>query len=192
MSMNVVLMASGTGSNAINLLNYSKQLSRTKIVGIIVNKKDSPLLEKNLNIPVILIPKYKNQTTAEHEKKILNKINELNGEFICLCGYMCLLSKNFIDYFYDDQLKVAKIFNIHPSLLPAYKGKDAYQQAFSDDAKTSGVTVHFVDDKMDNGKIFIQKSFIRESNDTIETFINKGKKIEWEIYPKVLDWMEKQ
>lgn len=188
--MNVVLMASGAGTNAINLIHYSKKLQNVKIVGIIVDKKSSGLLKSELGVPVYLIDKKKSMGQLEHEELIILKIKELQGHFVLLCGYMRVLSLGFLKYFYDHGLGQNRVLNIHPSLLPKYKGAHAYQEAYSSGDPFSGVTIHFVDEGMDTGKIFEQMTFARDLNDSFEDFVLKGKNLEWQIYPKVLDWLE--
>lgn len=188
--MNIVLMASGNGSNVVNLVNYSKHLMNVTIVGIIVDRKSSALLNIKFNIPVYFIEKKKSMNSIEHESLILEKVKELNASFILLCGYMRILSPYFLNHFYDDELKQNRVFNIHPSLLPKYVGAHAYHDAYISGDSESGVTVHFVDEGMDTGTIFKQIAFPRLETDSFDDFVNKGKAIEWEIYPYVLDWLE--
>jgi phosphoribosylglycinamide formyltransferase-1 len=84
-------------------------------------------------------------------------------------------------------LKLNRVVNIHPSLLPSFPGKNGYGDAFDYGVKVSGVTVHFVDDGIDTGPILLQESFVRDSNDTLESFKTKGLELEHLIYPKALD-----
>jgi len=187
---NVILMASGTGTNAINLINYAKKLSNVKIVGIIVDKKDSKLITDNLSVPVYLIKKYKNETAEDYDTKIIEKINELNGEWVLLCGFMRILTPKFIRTFHDNKLNKSKIINIHPSLLPKYKGAHGFKDSYDSGDSVCGVTLHFVNEELDAGEIFMQSTFERFVDDSFENFIKKGKEIEWSLYPKFLDWLE--
>ena len=187
---NVILMASGTGTNAINLINYAKKLSNVKIVGIIVDKKDSKLITDNLSVPVYLIKKYKNETAEDYDTKIIEKINELNGEWVLLCGFMRILTTKFIRTFHDNKLNKSKIINIHPSLLPKYKGAHGFKDSYDSGDSVCGVTLHFVNEELDAGEIFMQSTFERFVDDSFENFIKKGKEIEWSLYPKFLDWLE--
>lgn len=187
---NVILMASGTGTNAINLINYAKKLNNVKVVGIVVDKKDSKLLTENLSVPVYLIKKYKNETAEDYDTKIIEKINELNGEWVLLCGFMRILTPKFIRTFHDNKLNKSKIINIHPSLLPKYKGAHGFKDSYDSGDSICGVTLHFVNEELDAGEIFLQSTFERSVDDSYENFIKKGKEIEWSLYPKFLDWLE--
>jgi phosphoribosylglycinamide formyltransferase-1 len=188
--MNILLMASGTGSNALNLLEYSKTLKDCQIKAIITDKKSSPLNSLDLAVPVYYIPKKKNMDVRTHEELILKKIGPLKIDAVFLCGYMKLLSSNFLNEFYSTELKKNAVFNIHPSLLPKYPGSHAYERAFEAADTYSGVTVHFVDEGMDTGEIIFQERFERTNTDTLSTFILKGKQIEWQIYPKLINWLK--
>lgn len=187
---NVVLMASGTGTNAINLLNYSKKLQYTKVVGIIVDKKESKLLSQKLDVPVIYIPKYKNISVEEFEQRIVNKIQELEGNWVLLCGFMRVLGSTFLSAFTEKKSNRSRVINIHPSLLPKYKGMNGFKDAFISGDKEAGITLHYVNEELDAGEIFLQQKFLREDTDTFDSFVAKGKKVEWELYPKFLDWLE--
>lgn len=183
-------MASGTGTNAINLINYAKHLKNVKIVAIIVDKKDSQLLTQKLSVPIYLIKKYKNETAAEYDQKLIDKINELKCEWVLLCGFMRILSPQFINAFYDHALNKSKIINIHPSLLPKYKGAHGYNESFVSGDEICGITLHFVNEELDAGEIFMQATFERSTDDSFESFVKKGKEIEWSLYPRFLDWLE--
>ena len=171
---------SGNGSNLKSLIQFS-------------NKKNSPIsikliISDNLNAKglkfgkIFKIPNkvfnYKNKSITE--KKIISEIKNKKIEIICLAGFMKILSKNFIKNFNG------KILNIHPSLLPKYKGLNTHQRAISNNEKYSGCTVHLVNSQLDSGKIIIQKK-VRISKD--ETAKSLAKKIliqEHRLYPKAI------
>lgn len=184
---NISVFASGTGSNALNLIEASRTRSDVFVTSIIVDKADSPLpaivKEKYPFIPVHLI-EMKGMTKTAYEEKILSVLEENGTNWIFLAGYMKLIGPTLLKAFSD------RIFNIHPSLLPAYPGKDSYQRAFADGVKESGVTIHVVDAGMDTGPVLLQKSFQRVDSDSLQDFINKGKAIEWELYPMVFDKLD--
>lgn len=186
----IALMASGTGTNALNLIEAVKAYSSFNIELLIVDRKDSPLLKTKLPIKVKYIPKTKGMPIEIHESKIINELKKHDIHFILLCGYMKLLSENFIKEFSDHSLNHSKIFNIHPSYLPFFKGAHAYEEAFNSGFEFSGVTVHLIDQNMDEGKILFQEKFFRSENDTFESFKQKGREIEYKIYPKVFNWIE--
>lgn len=190
--MNVILMASGSGTNAINLIKHAQKLKKVKIVGLIVDKPNSPLNHIQIDVPVFLIPKLKSDTSKDHETHVIEKIKSLQGDWILLCGYMRILTPHFLKSFYDPQLNKYRIINIHPSLLPKYKGSQAYLDAFNAGETQSGVTVHYVNEELDAGEILFQESFPRDQNDTFDSFVQKGKALEWKLYPQFLDWLENQ
>jgi len=186
----LVLMASGTGTNAINLISHAKNLDNVKIVGIIVDNKKSKLLTETLSVPVYFIKKLKSETKEEYDQKLINKIMELNAEWILLCGFMRILSPHFIQAFYDEKLKKAKIINIHPSLLPKYKGAHGYLDSYQSGDEICGVTLHFVNEELDAGEIFLQMGFKRDLSDNFDSFVAKGKAVEWKLYPQFLEWLD--
>ena len=141
---------SGTGSNLKSLIKFSKTKISPIIIKLIVsnNKKAKGLkYSTQYNIQKKIV----NFNNNFSENKILNYINEKNIKFICLAGFMKILSKNFIRKF------KGKIINIHPSLLPKYKGLNTHKRALKNKEKFSGCTVHYVTNKLDSGKIILQK-----------------------------------
>lgn len=189
--VNAVIMASGNGSNAIELIKLEKELDNINFKFIITDNKDAGIINKgkSLKKDVFLFENKNNK--LEHEEKILNKLKSENIEWIFLAGYMRILSSDFINHFYDDDLDQAKIINIHPSLLPDFKGKDAYEQAFKAKVNNSGVSIHFVDAGIDTGKIITQKEFPLIKGESLENFKKRGLKLEHDLYPKVVKNIDK-
>ena len=114
------------------------------------------------------------------ETKILNLLNKENIKFICLAGFMKILSKNFIKKFNG------KIVNIHPSLLPKYKGLDTHVKAIQNKDKVAGCTVHFVTAKLDSGKIILQKKVKISKKDTSTSLAKKILRQEHKLYPAAI------
>ena len=114
------------------------------------------------------------------EKKILSILKKDRINFICLAGFMKILSKNFIQSF------KGKILNIHPSLLPKFKGLNTHERAIKNKEKYSGCTVHFVNSRLDSGKIIIQKEVKINKNDTPKTLAKKILSQEHKLYPKAI------
>ena len=110
----------------------------------------------------------------------LNKLKENNISLICLAGYMKVLKKKFIDKYNG------KIINIHPSLLPKYKGLDTFKRVLESKEKITGCTVHHVNSRMDDGDIIDQQKVIITSNDTADTLKQKVLELEHKLYPKVI------
>ena len=115
------------------------------------------------------------------DREIMVHLKEEKIDFIVLAGYMLLLSPFFIKKYPH------KILNVHPSLLPAFKGTHAIKDAFLYGAKTTGVTIHFVDDKMDHGPIIMQEALRIKETDTLEILEQKIHSVEHRLYPKAID-----
>ena len=171
---------SGKGSNLRSLIKFSKlQKSPISINLIITNNK----LAKGLKYGVIFKIKKKiiqfiNKDVAE--KKILNELKKNKIELICLAGFMKIISKNFIKNF------KGKILNIHPSLLPKYKGLNTHQRAIKNKDRYSGCTVHFVNSKLDSGKIILQKKVKILKKDTPDSLAKKILAQEHKLYPEAI------
>ncbi|MCA1590534.1 MAG: phosphoribosylglycinamide formyltransferase, partial [Acidobacteria bacterium] len=113
----------------------------------------------------------------DHDAEIANELRKNGVELVCLAGYMRLLSSSFIQAFEN------RIINIHPSLLPAFPGLDAQRQAIEHGVKVSGCTVHFVDERLDSGKIVLQKAVTVKDDDTEETLAARILEQEHFLYP---------
>ncbi len=124
-------------------------------------------------------------TRAEHEAKIQELLDTISFDYIVLAGYMRILSPKFLSH-YRDPRGYYRVINIHPSLLPAFPGKCAYEDAFNYGVKISGITVHLVDEQVDHGAILAQQSFPRLADDTLSVFKARGLAVEHALYPAVL------
>ena len=171
---------SGNGSNLKSLIQFSKKKNSPISIELIISDnpkakglkfgKNSKILNKVFN--------FKNKIIAE--KKIISEINNKKIKLICLAGFMRILSKNFIKRF------KGKILNIHPSLLPKYKGLNTHQRAISNNEKYSGCTVHFVNSRLDSGKIILQKKVKISKFDTAKSLSKKILIQEHKLYPKAI------
>ena len=149
---------SGTGSNLKSLIKFSKLKKSPIIIKLIIsnNSKSKGLVFGKIFKIKKKIFNFKRNNLDE--KKILLELKKNKIDLICLAGFMKILSKNFIKNF------KGKILNIHPSLLPKFKGLNTHERAIKNNEKFSGCTVHFVDEKLDNGKIIVKKRvFIKKS-----------------------------
>ena len=170
---------SGTGSNLKNLIKFSKtKISPILIKLIISSSKKAKGLRYSTQYNIE--KKIVNFNNNFAENKILNYINKKNIKFICLAGFMKILSKNFIRKF------EGKIVNIHPSLLPKYKGLNTHKRALKNKEKFSGCTVHYVTNKLDSGKVILQKKVKIKKNDTVNSLRKKVLKKEHQIYPSAI------
>ena len=171
---------SGKGSNLKSLIKFSKLKKSPIIIKLIISSNSSA---KGLRLAKIFkikkkIFNYSNMLFSE--KKILLELKRNKIELICLAGFMKILSKNFIKKF------KGLIINIHPSLLPKYKGLNTHKRAIKNKEKFSGCTVHYVSPKLDSGKIILQKKVKIEKNDTPASLAKKILIYEHKIYSKAI------
>jgi phosphoribosylglycinamide formyltransferase 1 len=148
------ILFSGRGSNFLAIAENIKsgKLTRCEIAVVISNKADAPGLEatRSLGLKAIAI-EARGRKRAEHDAEIVACLREHQVDLVCLAGYMRLLSPEFVQAFPN------RILNIHPSLLPAFPGLDAQEQALAYGVQIAGCTVHFVDEQLDHGVIVLQK-----------------------------------
>ena len=170
---------SGTGSNLKNLIKFSKtKISPILIKLIISSSKKAKGLKYSTQYNIE--KKIVNFNNNFSENKILDYINKKNIKFVCLAGFMKVLSKNFIKKF------KGKIVNIHPSLLPKYKGLNTHKRALKNKEKFAGCTVHYVTTKLDSGKIILQKKVKIKKKDTVNSLKKKVLKKEHQLYPSAI------
>ena len=175
----IAVFISGTGSNLKNLIIFSKKNKQFNIKLVVSNKREAKGLifanQNNISTKVYYFKK-----KSKDEKKILNFLIKEKIKIICLAGFMKILSKNFIKKFRG------KIINIHPSLLPNYKGLNTHKRVLDNNEKYSGCTVHFVNSKLDSGKIILQKKIKILKSDTPKKLQKRVLEQEHKIYPKAL------
>jgi phosphoribosylglycinamide formyltransferase-1 len=152
---NLGILLSGRGSNfeAIARNVSSGKIRDARITVVISNKTDAGGLEtaRRLGLTALAIPS-KGKDREQHDREVVTALREHKVDLICLAGYMRLLSPWFVQQFPQ------RILNIHPSLLPAFPGLEAQEQAFAYGVKVAGCTVHFVDEELDHGAIIVQKT----------------------------------
>tara|TARA_B100001939_G_scaffold123876_1_gene107409 strand:- start:435 stop:1016 length:582 start_codon:yes stop_codon:yes gene_type:complete len=171
---------SGTGSNLKSLIKFSKTKKSPISINLIISNNPKA---KGLNLGKInKIKKKIFNFKKKHkiENQILDVLKEYEIKMICLAGFMKILSRNFIKKF------KGKIINIHPSLLPKYKGLNTHQRALDNNEKYSGCTVHFVNARLDSGKIILQKRVRIIKNETKKTLRKKILLQEHKLYPKAI------
>tara|TARA_B100002019_G_C21086655_1_gene506522 strand:+ start:155 stop:733 length:579 start_codon:yes stop_codon:yes gene_type:complete len=176
----IAIFISGRGSNLRSIVKYSKKKKSLIEVALVIsnNKKAKGLIFSNKSKINNIYIKYSNRRSFEnHSLKLLKKYKI---DLICLAGFMKILSGSFIKNFKKP------VLNIHPSLLPKYKGLNTHYRAIKNKDKYSGATVHVVDKKLDSGRIIMQKSVIILKSDNETSLKKKVLKIEHEIYPKAI------
>ena len=174
MNKKIAVLLSGNGSNLNAIIKRGINVSF-----VISNNPEAPGLKiaQKSNIPTY---SWKNLSSLEEHVSELVKIHDIN--LIVLAGFMRLLSKKFIK-----SLPQGSIINVHPSILPAFKGLNAIQQTLESGAKYTGVTIHYVDEGVDTGEIIQQESIKIEENDTIVSLKKRLQVLEHDLYPKVIE-----
>ena len=183
----IAILISGRGSNMQALVNACEDVAfPAEVVLVFSNKKDAAGLEfaQSKNIKTAFID-HKNfsqmeNSREEFDKKMSEEIEKSAAEIVCLAGFMRLLSPWFVEKYFD------RLINIHPSLLPEFKGADAVGDAIKAGAKKSGCTVHLVREEMDCGPILAQAEVEVLAHDTKETLAARILKEEHKIYPQAL------
>ena len=170
---------SGTGSNLKSLIKFSKLKTSPISINLIVSNNTKSKGLKYANIFKIKKKIFSLKKITD-EKKILFELKKNRIDLICLAGFMKILSKAFINNFNG------KILNIHPSLLPKFKGLNTHERAIRNKEKHSGCTVHFVNSKLDSGKIILQDKVRINKNETPKTLAKKILAKEHKLYPKAI------
>ena len=171
---------SGSGSNLLSLIKFSKLKKSPISINIIItnNSKSKGLIyAKQFRVKKKI---YNFKVRKFAEKKILLELKKNKIDLICLAGFMKILSKNFINKF------KGKILNIHPSLLPKFKGLNTHERALKNKEKFSGCTVHYVNSKLDSGEVILQKKVKIIKGETSKTLRDKILKQEHKLYPEAI------
>ena len=172
----IVTLFSGEGTNLANLIEKI-HLKHGAIVCAITNNPDAGGIAKAraAHIPVEILDHRDYESREAYDAALVELIGEYNPDLVVLCGFMRILTPVFTSH--------VRSINLHPSLLPAFKGARAIERSFECDENVCGVSVHWVTDELDGGEIILQKSFTKNSSDTLEEFSAKIRKIEHEILP---------
>ena len=164
----------------------SKSYPNIEIHCIITNKPDSQVIDiaRRHNLKWACFDQTKYSNRIDHEQAVLSFLKKENVKFCIFAHYMRLITKYFVDRYPN------RIINIHPSLLPAFKGAKGYQDAFNAGVSTSGCTIHYVDEGLDTGDIILQRSVPRLQDDTFEAFQARVHGVECEAIQTVLHTVE--
>jgi phosphoribosylglycinamide formyltransferase-1 len=176
---NTCIFISGQGSNLKNLIARSRDNSfPIKISLVVSNNKDAYGLNyaKKFNIPYLFI----NTKIKNYENKVLIYLKKYKISFICLAGFMKIISNTLINNYQR------KIINIHPSLLPKFKGLNTFSRMLKNKEKKAGCTVHYVNKKIDSGNLIVQKRFIVNSQDDEKILKIKTQKLEYLAFPEAI------
>lgn len=175
----IVILFSGDGFNAQNIVKKLHNRECFVACGV-TNKKDAKGVEKltALGVKTEILEHGGFNSREAFDRKLVEIINSYKPDLVVLSGFMRILSEVFTDNI--------KALNIHPSLLPKYKGTRAIERSFESLDSECGVSVHWVNGELDGGDIIVQKSFFREEDDTLESFSAKIKQIEYAIMPEAI------
>ena len=179
----IAIFASGSGSNFEAIVKaYGRGELNAEPALCVCDRPGAGVTERarRLNIPVIVASPKDFGSKAEYETFLAEKLHELDIDLICLAGYMRLIGPTLLEQFPD------RIINIHPSLLPSFKGAHGIRDAFEYGVKVFGVTIHFVDESLDGGKIIAQSAFPYSGTDLAELEC-KIHAVEHELYPKTIN-----
>ncbi len=181
---NIAIFASGSGTNAENIIKYFSDNNHIKIKAVFSNKKDAFVLKRaeNLKVPTYIF----NKKDLSKSSVVLNKLQNLNIDYIILAGFLWLIPKKIVNNYKN------KILNIHPAILPKYGGKGMYgdnvhKAVLENNEQKSGITIHYVNEKYDEGDIIFQDFCKINKNETIESLAKKIHKLEYIHYPKIIE-----
>lgn len=183
-TVNLAILASGAGSNALNIIRYFELSKNVKIVLVASNKPDAGVLQiaRDYDITSFLLTKVNFILTDDFVKEL----HHAEVDFIILAGFLWKVPQSLVSA-YDH-----KIINIHPALLPDYGGKGMYGQfvheaVFQNKEKASGITIHFVNEKYDEGTIIFQSKCILDATDTPKSIEGKVRDLEMKFFPRVIE-----
>ncbi|MEA3318350.1 MAG: phosphoribosylglycinamide formyltransferase [Bacteroidota bacterium] len=182
--INIAIFASGSGTNAENIIKYFEKLKNIKISLILSNKKDAFVLKRaeNFNIPSYVF----NKNEFNKTNIVTNVLKSYNIDFIVLSGFLLLIPQNLILKYQN------KIINIHPALLPKYGGKGMYgmnvhNAVIESNEQQSGISIHYVNNKYDEGNIIFQAKCKIDKNESPESLANKIHELEYKYFPKIIE-----
>ncbi|GAB7387768.1 phosphoribosylglycinamide formyltransferase [Bacillaceae bacterium] len=183
----LAVFASGSGSNyqAIAEAIRAGRLRGADLALLVTDKPEAYVVEraKGFGTPVLALRPQEFSDKRAYEEAILRRLRQEGIDWIVLAGYMRLIGETLLVPY------AGKIINLHPSLLPAFPGKDAIGQAYAYGVKVTGVTVHFVDEGLDTGPIIAQRALAVEEGDTLETLARRIQALEHELLPQVIQWL---
>ena len=182
--MNFAVFVSGNGTNLQAIINaIKKKVIKAHLALVVCDNSKAFALKRaqKANIKSVFVNPKAFADRVSFDKDLITHLKIEKIDFIVLAGFMRIFSPYFIKRYKN------KILNIHPSLLPAFKGAHAIKDAFNYGSKVTGVTVHFVDEKVDHGPIIMQEMLVISPKDTLRKLEERIHKIEHKLYPKVID-----
>lgn len=178
--IDIAIFASGTGSNFVNLVKNEELKDYCNIKLLICDNPNAKVIEsaKELNIDTFVFNPKEFASKKEYDDVVLEKVKDM--DFIVLAGYMRILSPYFLENYNG------KIINIHPSLLPLYKGINSIERAYNNKDPEIGISIHYVNEEVDGGEILAQDKFKVDYNESLDEVTNRVHQLEHRLYPKTL------
>ncbi len=179
----IVIFASGSGTNAENIIKHFQKSNVANVVRVLSNKKDAKVFERSNSLNVSCM--YFSRNDFYDSDKVLNLLVE-EADFIVLAGFLWRVPEKIINLFSN------KIVNIHPALLPKYGGKGMYgmhihNTVIANKEKETGITIHYVNENYDEGAVILQKKVSVDESDTPESIAKKIHQLEYKYFPKVIE-----
>ncbi|MCM8569746.1 phosphoribosylglycinamide formyltransferase [Gramella jeungdoensis] len=179
----IVIFASGSGTNAENIIKYFQNSDKIEVVAVLSNRRSAGALKKahRLNVKALLFDK----EALYYSHEVLNVLKDIDPDLIVLAGFLWLMPTNILEEFPN------RVINIHPALLPKYGGKGMYgsrvhEAVIEKQEKESGITIHYVNPKYDEGQVIFQNTVSIEENDTPESLAEKIHELEYKHFPEVI------
>ncbi len=184
-NLKVGVLISGSGTNLQAIIDAAAEGLPVDIVQVVSSRPDAYGIEraKAAGIPVLVLNRDIYADTRAADTMIADTLKAAGVEYVVMAGYMRLLTGVLLDAFPN------RILNLHPALLPSFKGAHAIQDAFDYGVKVTGVTVHFANEEYDKGPIVAQRAVIVREDDTVDTLEERIHEVEHELYPQVLGWL---
>lgn len=185
----IVVLISGNGSNLQALIDYFASRDRgCRITAVISNQSDAYGLERarRSNIPALCLDHKEFASREQYDQKLMDSIDTYQPDLVVLAGFMRILTADFVHHYHG------RMLNIHPSLLPRFRGLNTHQRAIDEGDKVHGMSVHFVTPELDGGPVIIQSRVPVFSNDSAEELAQRVQQQERNIYPIVVDWFCQQ
>lgn len=180
----VVVLISGSGSNLQALLNHFQDNESVTISAVISNKADAFGLQRaaRAGVPTQVLSHRDYSDRLAFDQALIQVIDQYQPDLVVLAGFMRILTPEFTQHYQQ------RLMNIHPSLLPKYKGLDTHQRALEAGDTEHGCSVHFVTEHLDGGPVIIQASIAIEADDNVDSLAQKIHQLEHQIYPLAVQW----
>ena len=179
----IVIFASGSGTNAENIIKYFQNINNVEVAALLSNRRSAGALKRahDLNVKALLFDKQ----ALYYSHEVLNVLRDIEPDLIVLAGFLWLMPSDILEEFPN------RIINIHPALLPKYGGKGMYgskvhESVIENREKESGITIHYVNTKYDEGQVIFQDTVKITENDTPESLAGKIHELEYKHFPEVI------